>query len=79
MGHSEKLQKSMLSLDVLKFLFSQRVVSHWNALKQHAVDCDTVNSFKRCLDRYIKDRGFFISLWFYSLFCHVCRFGYGAC
>jgi len=27
-------------------------------LKQHAVDCNTVNSFKRCLDRCIKDRGF---------------------
>ena len=38
-------------------LFCQRVVNHWNALKQHAVDCNTVNSFMRCLDRYIKDRG----------------------
>ena len=43
-GHSEKLQKSMLRLDVRKFSFSQRVVNHWNALKQHAIDCNTVNS-----------------------------------
>jgi len=57
-GHSEKLQKSKFRLDVRKFSFSQRVVNHWNALKQHAVDCNTVNSFKKCLDRYIKDRGF---------------------
>jgi len=76
--HSEKLQKSVLTLDVRKFSFSQKVVNHWNALKQHAVDCNKVNSFKRCLDRYIKDRGFFISLCFYSLSGHVCCFGYGA-
>ena len=57
-GHSEKLQKSMLRLDVRKFSFRQRVVNHWNALKQHAIDCNTVNSFKRCVDHYIKDMGF---------------------
>jgi len=57
-GHSEKLQKGMLRLDVRKFSFSQRVVNHWNALKQHAIDCNTGNSFKRCVDHYIKDRGF---------------------
>ena len=57
-GHGEKLQKSMLRLDVRKFSFSQRVVNHWNALKQHAIDCNTVNIFKRCVDHYIKDRGF---------------------
>jgi len=50
----------MLRLDVRKFSFSQRVVNHWNALnlKQHAIDCNPVNSFKRCVDHYIKDRGF---------------------
>jgi len=74
-GHSEKLQKSM-RLDVHKFSFSQRVVNHWNALKQHAIDCNTVNSFKRCVDRYITGRGFFISSGFYSLFGHVYHLGY---
>ena len=62
-GHSEKLQKSsMIRLDVRKFSFSQRVVNHWNALKQHTIDCNicnTVNSFKRCVGHYIKERGFF--------------------
>jgi len=43
-----------LRLDVRKFSFSQRVVNHWNALKQRAVDCKRANSFKRCLDCYIK-------------------------
>jgi len=74
-GHSEKLQKGMLRLDFRKFSFSQTVVNHWNALKQHAIDCNTVNSFKRCVDHYIKDRGFFISSGFYSLFGHIYRFG----
>ena len=26
-----------------------RVINHWNALTQHAVDCNTVNSCKRCV------------------------------
>ena len=26
---------------------------HWNALTQHAVDCNTVNSFKRCVTVWI--------------------------
>ena len=55
-GHSEKLQKCMLRLDVCKLSFSQRDVNHWNALKHIAIDCNTVNSFKRCVDHYIKDR-----------------------
>jgi len=39
--------------------FSKLSIStHWNALKQHAVDCNTVSSFKMCLDHYIIDRGF---------------------
>ena len=60
-GHSEKLHKHTFNLDVRKFKkksFSQRVINHWNALTQHAVDCDTVNSFKRCVDHYIRDKGY---------------------
>jgi len=45
-------------LDVRKFSFGQKVVNHWNVLKQHAVDCNTVNSIQRSLDCCIKDRGF---------------------
>ena len=52
------IQKSMLRLDVRKFSFSQRVVNHWNALKKHAFGCNTVNSFKLCVDHHINDRGF---------------------
>ena len=36
----------------------QRVLNHWNALTQHAVDCNTVNSSKRCVDHYIRDKGY---------------------
>ena len=35
-----------------------RVINHWNALTQHAVDCNTVNSFKRCVDHCIRDKGY---------------------
>ena len=31
---------------------------HWNALTQHAADCNTVNSFKRYVDHYIRDKGY---------------------
>ena len=56
-GHSEK-HKHTFKLDVRKSLFSQRVINHWNALTQHAVDCNTVNSLKRCVDHYIRDKGY---------------------
>ena len=29
-----------------------------HTLTQHAVDCNTVNSFKRCVDHYIRDKGY---------------------
>ena len=48
--------KSSFKLDIRKYSFSQRVINHWNALTRHAVDCNTVSSFKRCLDRYTEDR-----------------------
>ena len=57
-GHSEKLHKHTFNLDVRKFSFSQRVINHWNALTQHAVDGNTVNSFKNCVDHYIRDKGY---------------------
>ena len=55
---SRKLHKHTFNLDVRKFSFSQRVINHWNALTQHAIDCNTVNSFKRCVDHYIRDKGY---------------------
>jgi len=48
----------LFNLNVRKFSFSQRVINHWNALTQYAVDCNTVNSFKRCVDHYIRDKGY---------------------
>jgi len=36
-------------------LASQRVINHLNSLTQHTDDCNMVNSFKRCFDRYNKD------------------------
>ena len=33
-------------------------ISNRYALTQHAVDCNTVNSFKRFVDHYIRDKGY---------------------
>ena len=56
--HSEKITKNAFRLDVRKYTFSKRVINNWNALTQYVVDCTTVASFKRYLDRYITEKGF---------------------
>ena len=49
---------SLLLTWMFENLCSQKVINHWNALTQHAVDCNTVNSFKKCVDHYIRDKGY---------------------
>ena len=44
-------------LDSRKYFFSNRVVRHWNGLKQQIVDAQSVNAFKNRLDRHWKDMG----------------------
>jgi len=50
--HSIKLSKQRASLDVRKFIFSQRVVNEWNLLPQEVVDAKSVNKFKNPLDKF---------------------------
>ena len=49
--------KNYISI-LLTWMFENFRLANWNALTQHAVDCNTVNSFKRCVDHYIRDKGY---------------------
>ena len=53
-GHSMKLYKPRVRLNVRKNFFSQRV-GVWNELPQHVVDALSINSFKNRLDDHWKD------------------------
>jgi hypothetical protein len=58
-GHSMKLFKDRFNTNLGKFVFSNRVVDDWNALSEDIISCNTVNSFKAKLDRYLRiSRGF---------------------
>ena len=54
-GHSMKIQKQCVRLDIRKFFFSQRVVNQWNKLSQKVVDATSVNCFKNALDMEWED------------------------
>jgi len=36
-------------LDLRKYVFSNRVIDHWNALSDACVTSNTINQFKNCL------------------------------
>ena len=58
-GHGIKIKKQHVTLDIRKYFFSQRVVSEWNKLPALAVSCNTLDSFKKHLDLYLKqDSGY---------------------
>jgi hypothetical protein len=52
-GHSLKLVKHGCNLDNRKFSFSRRVVNTWNSLSEDIVACDSINSFKAKLDKFL--------------------------
>jgi hypothetical protein len=45
-------------LDVRKFSFAHRVVEVWNSLDELTVACDSTNSFKNRLDKFLYGQGF---------------------
>lgn len=56
-GHNAKLQINHSRLNIRKYFYSQRVISHWNNLPSHCVNAPSLSSFKFGLDKYFKDNG----------------------
>jgi hypothetical protein len=56
-GHSMKLYKENCRKDVLKFSFGNRVVNTWNKLPEQVVNCESINSFKRNIDKLLRKNG----------------------
>jgi ribonuclease P/MRP protein subunit RPP40 len=54
-GHSLKLFKQRFNTNIGKFKFVNRTVDEWNRLSEDTVSCNTVNSFKNKIDRYLRD------------------------
>ena len=48
-GHSKKLYKRRSRLDLRKYVFSNRVIDHWNAVSDACVTSNAINQFKNCL------------------------------
>ena len=53
-----KLYKHHSRLDIRKYFFRQRIVSHWNNLLDHVVNVPSTNLFKNRLSRYWHDMSF---------------------
>ena len=58
-GHSFKLFKKRVSLDVGRFKFGNRVCNEWNLLTEDGVSAGSLNTFKANLDHHLRNvRGF---------------------
>ena len=55
-GHTKKLFKRQLRLDLRKHFFSQRVVDEWNSLSEEIVTSETINQFKARLNKFWKEK-----------------------
>ncbi len=48
-----KLDKFRFSKDIGKNWFRNRVVDEWNRLSSHVVSANTIDSFKKMLDKFM--------------------------
>jgi len=55
-GHSLKLNKKRVRLDVAKCSFSNRAVNEWNILDEEIISGCSLAGFKRKLDRHLRDK-----------------------
>jgi len=53
-GHDSKLFKRRFILDVIKFVFSNRVINSWNSLPTQCENCNTVDTFKKYVSIALK-------------------------
>ena len=51
-----KLYKESCKKDVLKFSFGNRVVNSWNKLPEQVVNCESINSFKSNIDKFLRKK-----------------------
>ena len=51
-GHSKKLAKNQVRLNLRGSFFAERVVSTWNSLPDSVVTAPSTNAFKNRLDKY---------------------------
>ncbi len=56
-GHSLKIRGRPFRTEMRRNFFTQRVVAVWNYLPQRAVEAQSLDSFKKELDRALKDCG----------------------
>ena len=56
-GHSFKLMKKRASTDLRHHFFSERVINTWNSLDDKTVISESLNIFKRNLERVRQSRG----------------------
>ena len=54
-GHTMKLEKNVMHLDIRKNFFPQRVIDYWNALPQTAIDAKSINKFKSQLKTHLNN------------------------
>ncbi len=52
-----KLDKFRFSKDIGKNWFTNRVVDEWDRLSSHVVSADTLDTFKKRLDRFMNGEG----------------------
>ena len=57
-GHNFTLVKKQSRLDVRKFSFSQRIINVWNKLSTECVHANSVNMFKKKIDKYLVKAGY---------------------
>jgi len=51
-GNILKLKNKRFHYDIRKFSFSVRIVNVWNSLPNKVVEADTVDTYKRRLDKF---------------------------
>ena len=56
-GHSFKLYKKRVNLDIAKYSFGNRVCTSWNNLTEDIVTSQSINIFKGRLDKYLRSKG----------------------
>lgn len=56
-GNSLKLSGSTVNLNITKYFFTNDVIDNWNSLPEEAVQCTTIDSFKKKLDYHLSSKG----------------------